>query len=166
MNNLAEAYRGRRSSKRRLAAFRRDSEAVRKAKLGPDHPDTLSSMNNLALAYKAAGRLSDALPLHEETLKLRKAKLGSGPSRHVDQHEQPGRAYQAAGRLSEALPLYEETLKRARPSSGRTILHADQHGQPGRSVPGRRPSEGGLAAFTRRRLSCARPSSVRTIPTR
>ena len=36
--------------------------------LGADHPDTLSSRNNLANAYRAAGRLNDAIPLHEETL--------------------------------------------------------------------------------------------------
>ncbi len=47
-----------------------------KAKLGPDHPDTLGSMNNLANAYRDAGRLSEALALYEETLKLRKTKLG------------------------------------------------------------------------------------------
>ena len=33
-------------------------------------------MYNLAVAYQTAGRLSEALPLFEETLKLRKAKLG------------------------------------------------------------------------------------------
>ena len=47
-----------------------------KAKLGPDHPDTLTSMNNLATGYQAAGKLDLALPLFEQTLKLRKAKLG------------------------------------------------------------------------------------------
>ena len=46
------------------------------AKLGADHPDTLTSMNNLATGYQAAGKLDLALPLFEETLKLRKAKLG------------------------------------------------------------------------------------------
>ena len=33
-------------------------------------------MNNLAVAYQAAGKLDLALPLFEETLKLTKAKLG------------------------------------------------------------------------------------------
>ena len=46
------------------------------AQLGPDHPDTLWSMNNLAFGYQAAGKLDRALPLFEETLALRKAKLG------------------------------------------------------------------------------------------
>jgi hypothetical protein len=43
-------------------------------KLGPDHPDTLRSMNNLG--YTALGRLTDELKLCEETLTLMKAKLG------------------------------------------------------------------------------------------
>ena len=49
---------------------------LRKAKLRPDHPDTLVSMNNLARAYQAVAKLGLALPLFEETLKLMKAKLG------------------------------------------------------------------------------------------
>ncbi|MGL4420033.1 MAG: serine/threonine-protein kinase, partial [Gemmataceae bacterium] len=43
--------------------------ASRKANLGPDHPDTLTSMGNLASAYQAAGKLDQALPLLEETFK-------------------------------------------------------------------------------------------------
>jgi hypothetical protein len=41
-----------------------------KIKLGPEHPSTLYSMNNLAWAYRAAGKWDVALPLFEETLKL------------------------------------------------------------------------------------------------
>jgi hypothetical protein len=37
--------------------------ALRKAKLGPDHPDTLASMRDLAESYLAAGRVREALPL-------------------------------------------------------------------------------------------------------
>jgi hypothetical protein len=36
--------------------------------LGPDHPSTLTSRNNLAAAYRAAGRAAEAIPLHERTL--------------------------------------------------------------------------------------------------
>ncbi|KOV77631.1 tetratricopeptide repeat protein, partial [Nocardia sp. NRRL S-836] len=36
--------------------------------LGPDHPNTLSSRNNLANAYQAAGDLDRAIPLYEATL--------------------------------------------------------------------------------------------------
>ncbi|MFO7253414.1 MAG: tetratricopeptide repeat protein, partial [Actinomycetes bacterium] len=35
---------------------------------GPDHPNTLTSRNNLAYAYQAAGDLNRAIPLYERTL--------------------------------------------------------------------------------------------------
>jgi hypothetical protein len=34
-----------------------------KTKLGVDHPDTLTSMNNLAFTWKGIGRYEDALRL-------------------------------------------------------------------------------------------------------
>jgi hypothetical protein len=43
---------------------------------GPDDPETLRSMNNLALSYQELGRYDQARKLHEATLALRKAKLG------------------------------------------------------------------------------------------
>ena len=36
--------------------------------LGADHPDTLTSRNNLAGAYQAAGDLDRAIPLLEQAL--------------------------------------------------------------------------------------------------
>jgi hypothetical protein len=36
--------------------------------LGADHPDTLTSRNNLASTYRSAGRLNKAIPLYEATL--------------------------------------------------------------------------------------------------
>src|ERR1041384_2449581 len=50
---------------------------LRKARLGPDHPDTLTSMHNLAGAYRVANKLDEALLLYAETLKRRTAKLGA-----------------------------------------------------------------------------------------
>ena len=41
-----------------------DCERVR----GTDHPSTLRSRNNLAMAYRAAGRTADAISLYERTL--------------------------------------------------------------------------------------------------
>ena len=34
--------------------------------LGDDHPDTLASRNNLAYAYREAGRLDEAITLYEQ----------------------------------------------------------------------------------------------------
>jgi len=62
-------------SKKAIELFGK-ARATRDKLLGPDHPETLMSMNNLAAAYLDAGKLDLSLPLHKETLKLRKAKLG------------------------------------------------------------------------------------------
>ena len=47
---------------------------VHKIKLGEDHPDTLGSMNNLAVWYSEAGGHTDVAT--GEILQLRKIKLG------------------------------------------------------------------------------------------
>jgi tetratricopeptide (TPR) repeat protein len=74
-NTLGESLLGLGESSQAIILAER-ATATWAAKLGPDHPDTLASMNNLAMGYVAAGKLDLALPLLEETLKIRKAKLG------------------------------------------------------------------------------------------
>jgi tetratricopeptide (TPR) repeat protein len=77
---------------------------------GPDHPDTLRSMNNLANSYDVLGRYADALKLREDTLALRKVKLGPD---HPDTLQSMGslaNSYAALGRHADALKLYEDTL--------------------------------------------------------
>lgn len=44
------------------------ARAVYTRDLGPDHPNTLYSMNDLAVSYRKLGRYSEALKLSEETL--------------------------------------------------------------------------------------------------
>ena len=46
-----------------------------KAKLGPDHPDTLVSMNNLARSYSDFGRYAEAVKLDERLSPLRRSSL-------------------------------------------------------------------------------------------
>ncbi len=45
---------------------------------GTDHPSTLKSRNNLAMAYQAAGRTAEAVPLLERTLADCERVLGAG----------------------------------------------------------------------------------------
>ncbi|KAK0745454.1 hypothetical protein B0T18DRAFT_409481 [Schizothecium vesticola] len=47
-----------------------------KTKLGADHPDTLTSMNNLAITWKGQGRHADALALMEDCAQARRRVLG------------------------------------------------------------------------------------------
>ena len=70
MNNLASGYQAAGKLDQALPLFE-ETLALMKAKLGPDHPDTLTSMNNLAWlpGRREAGQ---ALPLFEETLALTK----------------------------------------------------------------------------------------------
>ena len=78
--------------------------------LGPDHPDTLGSRNNLAYAYRAAGDLGRAIPLYEATLTDRQRVLGPDHPNTLGSRNNLASAYQAAGDLGRAIPLYEATL--------------------------------------------------------
>jgi tetratricopeptide (TPR) repeat protein len=78
------------------------------AKLGADHPDTLQSRNDLALAYQAAGQLDRALPLFEATLKAREAKLGVDHPDTLTSRHTLAMAYYANGQLDKTLPLFEQ----------------------------------------------------------
>jgi hypothetical protein len=49
---------------------------LRKKVLGPEHPDTLTSMANLALTYSSQGRWAEAEQLEAQVLELRKKVLG------------------------------------------------------------------------------------------
>jgi tetratricopeptide (TPR) repeat protein len=78
--------------------------------LGPGHPDTLTAQNNLAAAYRDAGRFGEAIPLFEQTLAGRERALGAGhPDTLTSQHNLAA-AYRDAGRFGEAIPLFQRTL--------------------------------------------------------
>ena len=79
-------------------------------RLGPDHPGTLTARGNLAYIYKAAGRLTHALPLFEATLAASERVLGPDHPNTLTSRNNLAGAYEAAGRLSDALPLLEATL--------------------------------------------------------
>ena len=79
--------------------------------LGADHPDTLHSRNDLALAYQDAGRPNDAIPLLEETLTAQIQILGPNHPHTLTSRNNLATAYQDAGRPNDAIPLLEETLK-------------------------------------------------------
>jgi serine/threonine protein kinase/tetratricopeptide (TPR) repeat protein len=79
--------------------------------LGPEHQDTLKSMNELGDAYRVDGKLDLALPLLEETLKLRKARLGADHPDTLESMNDLGMAFGHAGKLDQSVGLLEETVK-------------------------------------------------------
>ncbi len=65
--------------------------------LGPDHPDTLTSRNNLAYAYESAGDLGRAIPLYEQTLADRERVLGPDHPDTLTSRNNLAYAYETAG---------------------------------------------------------------------
>ncbi|CAG8345696.1 unnamed protein product [Penicillium salamii] len=49
---------------------------TRKTKFGEDHPDTLTSMANLAFTWKSSGHDAEAISLLRESLTKQKQTLG------------------------------------------------------------------------------------------
>ena len=67
---------------------------LRQATLGPDHPDTLTSRNNLAQAYLDDGQTARAIEMHEATLKMQESKLGPNHPRVFMSRNNLALAYQ------------------------------------------------------------------------
>jgi serine/threonine protein kinase/tetratricopeptide (TPR) repeat protein len=76
---------------------------------GPYHPDTLSSMHNLANTFADAGRDQEALQLREEILQLRRTHLGPDHPDTLKGMHSLAESYRYAGRHAEAVKLNEET---------------------------------------------------------
>jgi hypothetical protein len=68
--------------------------------LGPDHPDTLTSRNNLANAYQDAGRTAEAIALHQRTLADRERLLGPDHPSTLGSRNNLATAYRDAGRTA------------------------------------------------------------------
>jgi tetratricopeptide (TPR) repeat protein len=78
--------------------------------LGEGHPHTLMSRNNLAFAFRAAGRVGEAIPLYERTLADRLGVLGDNHPDTLVARNNLASAYRTVERLDEAIQLYERTL--------------------------------------------------------
>ena len=78
--------------------------------LGPDHPDTLTARNNLAVAYQVAGRLDEAISLHKQALAARERVQGPDHPDTLQSRNNLATAYRDADRLDEAIGLHEQAL--------------------------------------------------------
>ena len=86
--------------------------------LGPTHPFTLTSMNNLAQCYSALGLYAEALKIQEETLTLMHRTLGDKHRETLTVASNLAKIYLDLGRYAEALKLNEETLTLRRRTLG------------------------------------------------
>ena len=94
------------------------SRATRHARLGPDHPDTLLSMGNLATGYQLVGKSDRSLPLFQETLARSRAMLGPDHRNTLVAVGNLAAALQRAGKRDQAFRLRRETLALARAKLG------------------------------------------------
>ena len=78
--------------------------------LGPDQSDILRARHNLASAYCDAGRLDQAITLHERNLDDRTRILGPDHPDTLSSRHNLASAYCDAGRLDEAITLFEQNL--------------------------------------------------------
>jgi serine/threonine protein kinase len=97
-----------------LTKARRTFEAHK----GVDHPQTLTTVNELALAFWHAGRFDEAVPLYQQVLARRRAALGPDHPQTLLTLNCLAVAHKDAGRLDRALPLYEQALARRRATLG------------------------------------------------
>ena len=92
--------------------------ATQEKLLGPDHPETLQSRNNLAACYHVAGQWQRALPLLEQTLPRLEAVLGPDHTDTLSAMNNLADLYRSVGRTEQALKLFRTTLARRQGSLG------------------------------------------------
>ena len=102
---------------------------IREQAMGPDHPDTALSLNDLGVTILAQDRYDEAKPLFRRALKIREAVLGPN---HPDtatslnnlaqalQHDQ-GRPEEAEPLFRRALEIREAVLGPDHPDTARTL---------------------------------------------
>jgi tetratricopeptide (TPR) repeat protein len=89
-----------------LGAIWVDAEDVLKA----TGCERLSSINNLAVLYKAQARHAEAEPLHKRSLAIREKALGSDHPNVGESLYNLASLYHVQGRFAEAEPLYMRSL--------------------------------------------------------
>ena len=79
--------------------------------LGADDGSVLDFQNNLAIGYRMAGRVEDAIRLWEQTLEARERVLGPEHPHTLASRNNLAGGYRDAGRIADAIRLVEQTLE-------------------------------------------------------
>ncbi|MEE9129901.1 MAG: tetratricopeptide repeat protein [Phycisphaerales bacterium] len=84
---------------------------LQRRELGEEHPDTLASMNDLAVLYDEQGRYDEAEPLYVKTLEIKKRVLGEEHPHTLNSMNNLAILYNNQGRFDEAERLQDKTLE-------------------------------------------------------
>eukprot|EP00898_Chlorokybus_atmophyticus_P004753 jgi/Chlat1/5279/Chrsp35S05191 len=91
-------------------ALHRRALAICEAQLGSDHPDTATSLNNLASVLRKLGKLDDAEALHRRALAIREAQLGSDHPKTATSLNNLATVLYQLGKLDDAEALHRRAL--------------------------------------------------------
>jgi serine/threonine protein kinase/tetratricopeptide (TPR) repeat protein len=119
---IGDAYRSLFEHEIAASHFEKAAE-LRRASVGPNHPDTLGSMQRLANMYSRSGRHSDAITLCGHVLDTWQAQLGPDDPQTTQSTRDLAAIYGAAGQWDMCLDLLEPLLEKQRRHFGPT--HAD-----------------------------------------
>ena len=111
--------------------------AIREQQLGATHPDTATSLNNLAALYQSQGKYAEAEPLYQRALAIREQQLGPSHPDTATSLNNLAVLYTSAGQvcakpshcIMRALAIREQQF------GATTSQHGDQPEQPGRALP-------------------------------
>lgn len=79
-------------------------------RLGPEHLDVATSLNNLAAVYSDQGKYAEAEPLYKRALAVREKSLGSEHPDVASSLDSLAMHYNDQGKYTEAEPLYKRAL--------------------------------------------------------
>jgi tetratricopeptide (TPR) repeat protein len=86
--------------------------------IGADHPETATSLNNLAMLYKTVGDYAKAEPLYLRALKIHEKSLGPEHPNTAVSLANLAALYKAMGDYPKAEPLYQRALRIAEKTLG------------------------------------------------
>jgi CHAT domain-containing protein len=119
--------------------------AIREKALGPEHPDTATSLNNLAGLYETTGRYAEAEPLYKRSLAIREKVLGSDHPDTALGLNNLAFLYLDSGRLDEGYEIFKkqnsfvglgkyyllkEDYPHAEKEFNRSLLYTKKKGEP------------------------------------
>ena len=84
--------------------------AIYEKTLGSEHPDTATSLNNLAALYRTTGRYEEAEPLYKRSLAIREKALGPEHPDTATSLNNLALLYETTGRYAEAEPFMKRAL--------------------------------------------------------
>ena len=90
--------------------WRKKCVLLLKQRLGDDHPDVATSLNNLARLYYSQGKYNEAEPLYQQALALWQKLLGDDHPDVATSLNNLAALYRSQGKYKEAEPLYQQAL--------------------------------------------------------